>query len=176
VLRSLFGSAKGYRKVATWCNARLVVIGRSIDVTRFRRLAHTRPSSVFQPDVLAGESQELFSERAASVGGDRLAKKYIFQECGEEGVAHFQNLSRSYPSLRFLLVYGWDNHSYGSYYISKGRARSYLVSDLLVDKVMAKHGVDDNPNNEWPYEPEMDAERELMDLAEAHWQAALFRH
>ncbi len=38
---------------------------------------------------------------------------------------------------------------------------------------MVKHGVDDNPNDEWPYEPEMDAEKELMDLAEAHWQKSL---
>src|ERR1035437_6787949 len=175
VLRSTFSDAKGNRKVASWCNARLVVVGRPIDVTRFRRLAHIRPSSVFRPDMLVGEAQELFSERAAPLGQDRSAKKYIFQERGEEGVAHFQNLSRSYPCLRFVLVYGWDDHSYGSHYFSNGRSRSYPVSDLLVEKVMAKHGVDDNPNGEWPYEPEMDAEKELMDLAEAHWQESLLR-
>ena len=125
--------------------------------------------------MLVGETQELFSERAAPLGPDRSAKKYIFQGCGDEGVAHFQNLSRSYPCLRFVLVYGWDDHSFGSYYISKGRTRSYLVSDLLVEKVMAKHGVDDNPNDEWPYGFEMDAEKELMDLAEVHWQKSLLR-
>ena len=125
--------------------------------------------------MLVGEAQELFSERAARLGQDRSAKRYIFQACGEEGVAHFQDLSRSYPRLRFLLVYGWDDHSYGSHYISKRQTRSYRVSDLLVDKVMAKNGVNDNPNNEWPFEPEMDAEKELMDLAEAHWRESLLR-
>lgn len=40
---------------------------------------------------------------------------------------------------------------------------------------MAKHGVDDNPSDEWPDESEMDAEKELMDLAEAHWQESLIR-
>jgi hypothetical protein len=40
---------------------------------------------------------------------------------------------------------------------------------------MAKHGVDDNPNDEWPYEPEINAETELMDLAEARWQKLLLR-
>jgi hypothetical protein len=35
---------------------------------------------------------------------------------------------------------------------------------------MAKHGVEDNPDDEWPYDAEVDAEVELMDLAEAHWE------
>jgi hypothetical protein len=35
--------------------------------------------------------------------------------------------------------------------------------------------VDDNPNDEWPYQPEIDAEMELMDFAEAHWKKSLLR-
>lgn len=123
--------------------------------------------------MLVGEAQELFSERAAALGPDLSGKKYVFQGCSDEGVGHFQDLSRSYPSLRFVLVYGWDDHSYGSHLIFRGRTRSYPVPDRLVEKVMAKHGVDDNPNDEWPYEQEIDAETELMDLAEAHWRKSL---
>jgi hypothetical protein len=161
--------------MATWCNARLVVAGRTADVTLFRRLAHTRPSSVFWPDMLVGEAQELFSERATRLGPDLLEKKYLFQGRSDEGVQHFQDLSRSYPCLRFVLVYGWDDHSFGSYFICRGRARTYPVSARLVEKVMAKHGVDDNPDGEWLYRPEIEAEVELMDLAEAHWQPSLLR-
>jgi hypothetical protein len=40
---------------------------------------------------------------------------------------------------------------------------------------MVKNGANDNPNDEWPYQPEIDADRELMDLAEAHWKKSLFR-
>ena len=159
--------------MATWCNARLVVAGRTADVARLRRLAQARPSSVFRPDMLVGEAQELFSELATRLGPELLEKRYMFQGCSDEGIEHFQNLSRSCPCLRFVLVYGWDNHSYGSHFICGGRAHSYPVSDRLVEKVMVKHGVDDNPNDEWPYEPEIDAEEELMDLAEAHWQKSL---
>jgi hypothetical protein len=161
--------------MATWCNARLVVAGRPIDVACFRRLAHARPSSVFRPDMLVGEAQKLFSERATALGLDLVEKKYMFQGCSDEGVEHFQNVSRSCPCLRFVLVYGWDNHSYGSHFMYRGRTRSYCVPDRLVEKVMAKHGVDDNPNDEWPYDAEADAEVELMDVAEAHWQTSLLR-
>ena len=164
--------------MADWCNARLIVAGRTADVTRFRRLAHTQPSSVFRPDMLVGEAQELFSERATPFGPDLLAKKYIFQVCSDDGLEHFQNLSQSYPGLRFVMVYGWDGwneYSYGSHFISRGRARRYSISVRVVEKAMAKHGVDDNPNDEWPYEPEINAETELMDLAEARWQKLLLR-
>jgi hypothetical protein len=54
-----------------------------------------------------------------------------------------------------LLVYAWDDHTFGSHYPQQ-------------------HAADDNPNGEWPYEPEIDAEKELMDLAETHWHKFLF--
>jgi hypothetical protein len=162
--------------MGTWCNARLVVAGRTADVARFRRLAHTRPSSVFRPDMLVGEAQAPFSERATPLGPDLSAKRYIFQGSGDDGLDHFQNLSRSYRCLRFVLVYGWDGWnecSYGSHFISRGRTRSYPIPARVVEKAMAKHGVNGNPDNEWPYEPEINAEMELLDLAEAHWQRSL---
>src|ERR1017187_1419935 len=33
----------GFYSMANWCNARLVVAGRTADVVRFRRFAHARP-------------------------------------------------------------------------------------------------------------------------------------
>jgi hypothetical protein len=77
-----------------------------------------------------------------------------------------------------VYVYGWDGwneYSYGSYLIWRGHIRSYRVPIRLVEKAMVNHGVDDSPNDEWPYQPEIDAEKELMDLAEAHWQKSLLR-
>jgi len=128
--------------------------------------------------MLAGEAQELFSERAIPLGAELLRKKYFFQVRSDDGLDHFRNLSCSYPALCFVLVYGWDGwneYSYGSYFIFRGRARNYVAPARLVDRVAAKHGVDDNPDGEWPYEPEVNAERELMDLSEAHWQKSLLK-
>jgi hypothetical protein len=162
--------------MATWCNARLIVAGHGADVTRFRRLVHAQPS-VFSPDMLVGETQELFSERAIPLGPELLEKKYFFQVRSDDGLDHFRDLSRSYPALCFVLVYGWDGwneYSYGSYFIFRGHTRNFSASARLVEKVVAKHGVDDNPDGDWPYEPEVNAERELMDLAEARWQKSLF--
>jgi hypothetical protein len=195
--------------MGTWCNARLVVSGRSSDVRRFtylagvpvarfdlqkpdmglRPLVIARASRIFRGDMLVGEGGSLFSERATSLGNGRLEKKYCFQaKCGaapstalhasDDGHDHFLNLSVALPVLRFVYVYGWDGwdeNSYGSYLISRGHTRGYQVPIRLVEQVMTKNGVDDNPNDEWPYEPEIDAEAELMDLAQAHWKRWLLR-
>jgi hypothetical protein len=69
--------------MASWCNARLVVVGHPSDVTRFRRLAgapvarmggtrltpsaDARASRVFRGDMLVGEAQGLFCERATRI-------------------------------------------------------------------------------------------------------------
>jgi hypothetical protein len=182
--------------MAEWCNARLVVAGRTSEVKRFRRLASVpvaglrvmplspradaRASRLFRGDMLVGEAQGLFCERATPIGRGLLEKKYIFQVCAcdEDGQQHFRNLSRLYPGLRFVYVYGWDGwneYSYGSYLICRGHIRSYRVPVRVVEKALVKHGVDDNPNDEWPYQPEIDAETELMDLAEARWKKWLLR-
>jgi hypothetical protein len=130
--------------------------------------------------MLVGEAQGLFCERATRIGRDLLEKTYIFQvrASEEDGHEHFRNLSKRVPSIRFVYVYGWDGwdaYSYGSYLICRGHIRSYRVPIRLVEKVMAKHGVDNNPDDEWPYQPEIDAETELMDLAEARWKKWLLR-
>ena len=182
--------------MAEWCNARLVVAGRTSEVKRFRRLASVpvaglrvtplspradaRASRLFRGDMLVGEAQGLFCERATPIGRGLLEKKYIFQvrACDEDGQEHFRNLSRLYPGLRFVYVYGWDGwneFSYGSHLIFRGHTHSYRVPIRLVEKALVRHGVDDNPNDEWPYQPEIDAEMELMDLAEDHWQSLLLK-
>ena len=161
--------------MSTWCNARLRVSGFPADVSSFRRLARRRPGLVFRDDMLVGECQELFSERAEAFGVDLLQKTYVFQGRSDEGLEHFQDLSRTRPRLRFVLVYGWDDHTYGSYLIINGRVRSYCVPDRLVEKVMARHGVTDDFDDEWPIDGELDAEAELMDLAGSHWDKSLLR-
>ena len=160
--------------MANWCNARLIVAGRTADVVRFRRVARARPSVLFREDMLQGEAQELFSERATALGSGLLAKHYIFQIRSDDGLEHFLGISQSRPQLSFILVYGFDNE-YGSHFIVRGRARSYLISDRVMERVMTKHGADDNPDNEWAFQPHIDAEVELMDLAEARWHNALER-
>ena len=125
--------------------------------------------------MLYGEMQELFSERATLLGLDLAAKKYYFQGRYDEGVEHFQHLSLSHPMLRFVLVYAWDDRSYGSHLISRGHVRSYPLSNRLIARIMAKHGADDNPDDEFPFPPEMAAEDELMDRAQAHWNVSLLR-
>ena len=176
--------------MAEWCNARLLIVGSASEVARFRRLASipvgwngpwdvdpltdSRACRVFRGDMLVGETQAIFSERATAIGPDQREKKYVFQvrACDEEGQEHFRKISSSHPHLCFVYVYGWDGwneYSYGSYLIRRGQIRTYRVPVRLIEKALAKHGVDGNPNDEWPYQPEIDAERELMDLAEAHW-------
>src|ERR1039457_5218472 len=93
-------------------------------------LANVRASRVFKEDMVAGGYQELFCERATSIGLDLLEKKYIFQAWDGQGHEHFRKLSRLYPGLRFVYVYGWDGwneHSYGSYLIRQGHIRRYRV-------------------------------------------------
>ena len=165
--------------MASWCNARLVVVGRPADVNRFRRIAADCASRAFREDMLVGESQSLFCERAKRVGRNLSEKRYVFQTSDDDGQEYFRDLSKLWPCLRFVYVYGWDGwneYSYGSYLISGGRIHSYRVPIRRVEKAMVKHGVDDNPNDEWPYEPEIQAETELMDLAEAHWRKSTVTH
>jgi hypothetical protein len=110
--------------MASWCNARLIVVGHPTDVTRFRRLsgvevarvgtrrigplADVRASRVFRGDMLAGEAQGLFCERATWIGQDLVEKTYVFQVRDEDGQEHFRNLSKlPIPSLRVCLWMGW---------------------------------------------------------------------
>jgi hypothetical protein len=130
--------------------------------------------------MLVGEGQPLFSERAITFGRGLRTKEYVFQARDEEGQDHFRKISRAFPELRFVYVYswdGWNEFSFGSYLISRGRVRGYRVPLRLVERATRKHGLDDLPddlsNDEWPLKAEMDAEQELMDVAEAHWKMAL---
>jgi len=64
--------------VANWCDARLIVVGQRPDVVELSRHARTRPSSLFEPDMLEGESQDLFAERMETLGRGLSKKKYVF--------------------------------------------------------------------------------------------------
>jgi hypothetical protein len=158
--------------MANWCNVRLIIAGRRSEVLGFSRLARVRPSSIFKGDMLWGETAKLSSTRVERLRPNLLKKVYDFQVRNDDGLEHFRGVSRQHPALRFVLVYADPNgDEYGSYFISRGRARSYAVSDRQVEAVMAKHnytGADtDSEEDYWG------ASFELMDLAEAHWQQSL---
>src|SRR5262245_57356771 len=139
--------------MAKWCNARLIVVGQRSVVLHFSRQARTRPSSIFKPDMLIGETQELFSERIEAWTPKISRKKYVFQVRNDDGRDHFQELSQWFTSSWFVLVYGDPNvDQYGSYIIRQGRCQSYCVPDKLKMDMMRKHGAEDIKDDEddWP--------------------------
>jgi hypothetical protein len=90
--------------MANWSNVRLLVAGRRFDVLCFSRLTRARPSAVFEPDMLEGEAQELFSERAGRLDTNVLSKVYKFQVHNGDGIQHFRRVSRQHPALCFVLT------------------------------------------------------------------------
>jgi hypothetical protein len=160
--------------MSNWCNVRLIVAGPRTAVLRFSRLAPLRrPSSIFEPDMLRGESAELSSSRVKRLKPNFLKKVYDFQVRHYSGIDHFRTVSRRYPVLRFVLVYGDPNaNDYGSYFISRGRARSHRISGPHVEAVIARHGYtgEDGGDSDTDF---WDVSFELMDLAEAHWKKSL---
>jgi hypothetical protein len=161
--------------MANWCNARLIVAGRRGDVLSFSRLSRARPSALFEPDMLHGETDDLRSERVKKLEPDLAKKVYQFQIRNDDGREHFCQVSRQFPALCFVLVYfDPNNDPSGSYFIARGRARSYELPSQLQEAVMASHGLtDDVFTGEWNSDDESrywEASWELMDLAEAHWQ------
>jgi hypothetical protein len=161
--------------MANWCNARLIVAGRHPDVLRIIRLARVQPSTLFEPDMLNGEGGDLFSERLKTLEPGFAMKKYSFQIRNDDGRRHFCRVSRNFPALCFVLVYFDSNGDPGgSFFISRGRARGYVVPQELWKAVLSKHGATEDPddNDDSTY---WQASWELMDLAEAYWQQTIVR-
>ncbi len=162
--------------MANWCNARLVVAGRRAEVVRFARLVRARPSAVFRSDMLVGEVDPLRPVRLETLAGGLARKTYLFQIRNDDGREYFSGLSSRFPTLHFVLTY-FDPHAppyAGSFLIARGRSRAYQVSDELFEAVMDKHGYTDDADEEddWRF---WEASFELMDRAQAHWDAALRR-
>lgn len=157
--------------MANWCNARLVLSGRRSAVLDFSSRARRRPSSYFEPDMLEGEAQELFSERIRNLGKDLSQKVYKFQVRNDDGRNHFQKLSTKHTNLCFILVYADPaSGDFGSYLIGRGRTRKYSIPQKTKEAVMAKHGVDYDSDDDSPY---WEASWELMDLAQDRWQGSV---
>lgn len=163
--------------MANWYNARLLVVGRSDNVLEFSRMSSAQPSSLFTPDMLQGEAQDMISEQMEQVEPGLAQKVYIFQVRYGDGLEHFCRISLQFPVLNFVLVYEDASvNSYGSYYISRGQVQTHELPDELKESVMAKHGVTADSSDD---ECEIDdtgyweATWELMDLAEAYWQDAV---
>lgn len=165
--------------MANWCNAQLIVAGQRRDVLRFSRIARAQPSSLFKPDMLHGEAQDLFAERMEKLQPDLAKKAYIFQIRNDDGLEHFRLVSRDFPALCFVLVYfDPNNDPSGSYFISRGRARKYFVPVELHEAVMARHGITEDSYDKWDSDDERhywEASWELMELAEAHWQDTVLK-
>jgi hypothetical protein len=154
--------------VANWCNVRLVVFGGRSAVLEFSRSARVRPSLFFDPDMLEGEAQELFSERIQRLEKGLAQKIYIFQVRNEDGRSHFRNLSNRHAHLGFVLVFGDPSSGdFGSYYIRRGRIRKFLIPQKTKEAVMVKHGVDHDSDDDSSF---WEASWELMDLAQIHWR------
>ena len=121
--------------------------------------------------MLVGEAQELFSERIENLEKGLAQKVYKFQVRNDDGCNHFRNLSKHHTRLYFVLVFGDPSSGdFGSYFMHQGRTRKYLIPQKTKEAVMAKHGVDHDPDDDSPY---WEASWELMDLAEDHWQESI---
>ena len=162
--------------VANWCNARLIVVGQRPDVVELSRHARSRPSSLFEPDMLEGEGQDLFAERMETLGRGLSKKKYVFQVRNDDGHDHFREISRRYRSLWFVLAYHDPNSGeFGSYFIRQGRSRVYLVPEDVITSVMSTYGVDydsDDEENECRF---WEASWAVIDMAESRWLPAVLK-
>ncbi len=137
-------------------------------------------TDIFTPDMLYGESKELFARRMKSVGQGMCQKAYSFDVRNDDGRAHFRRISRRYPELYLVLVCCDQNiGEYGSYLIRDGRSRWHLVPEDVIESTMLKHGWDPDlypdADEEWRdehWENEtayIDASFDLMDQCEARW-------
>lgn len=181
--------------MADWSADRLMVLGPRSDVMRFardarpqvleapklRRIVGTvirepRPKDIFALDMMIGEGQELCAERMRSLGRGLSEKEYVFEVAREDERHHFRKVSRRYPSLYFVLSYHANNiGEYGSYLIRDGRSQWYRVPDNTTDSVMAKHGWDENGNDDDNELAWLEASWELTDLAEARWLNVVYK-
>lgn len=162
--------------LANWCNARLVVVGRRPVLREFSKHTRVKPSSVFGPDMLQGESQDLIAERMRGIGPHLSMKKYMFQVRGDDGLDHFRDVSRRCISLYFVLAYHDPNvGEFGSYLIRQGRSRAYAVPEGLINSVMWMHGVDFEAGDYEVQGGYWEASLEIMDQAESRWLTRLVR-
>ncbi len=150
--------------------------------------ARARPSDIFAPDMLYGESKELSARRMESLGQGLCQKEYEFDVRNDDGRRHFRRISRGYPSLYFVLVYHCPNgEEHGSYLIRGGRSRSYLLASASsaiphgeepLESMFSKHGYDyenadeNDYENEWRY---YEASSELMDQSQMRWLNVVYK-
>ena len=155
--------------MANWINARLIATGPRDAVLAFAAAAHVQTKRVFRPDMLIGEAVPLRRDRVERVADGLYRKRYIFQVRNSTGEEHFTRVSKRYPRLSFVLVYGDPNgDSYGSALIARGERQEYVISARQARAVWRKHRVTDEDDDDSRF---WEASWELMDLAEAHWTA-----
>ena len=136
--------------------------------------------------MIIGESNHLFAKRMKNLGQGLCQKQYGFDVRNDDGRAHFREVSRRYPALYFVLVY-WDQSSneYGSYLISGGRSRWYLMTEDAIEAMFEKHGWDPElypgPGEKWRdkhWDNELaydEASWELMEHCEERWLRVVYK-
>ncbi len=179
--------------MANWSNIRLVVVGPEKEVVRFcagakaslptrksrlgvaARQLPSGPEPLFRSDMIHGEGGSLFEEPLVRLSRARAQVQYVFQVPNDDGVDHFRKVSRSFPSLRFVLVWGDPNgDSFGSAYLRSGRAAKYEMGSrrktAIYQKTMRRFKAhEDDEDGSW----EWDAFSEMMDAALRRWRTVL---
>jgi hypothetical protein len=175
----------GGDSMGNWSNLRLVVTGDPLDLTPFRRLAgalrgriDASRSQIFTEDMEYGEGGDLEGDGVRRFHNYRRAT-YRFQGKNDYFDGHFQQVSRRFPRLAFVLVVGDPNGDWhGSYLLLRGRQREWTVPARVQGEIherncrltgaITKDGKIDYDSDEaevafW------DSHSEFMDAAEARW-------
>lgn len=160
--------------MSNWTNCRLLVVGPKTAVIRFARMARAKPCPVFAPDMLCGEGKDLTADRMERVGPHQYQKCYQFQTADDDGIGHFQSISRIYPGINLLLVFADPNSGeVGSCFLHAGRARHYILPGKKLDVIFTLHGYDhEADDNEVEYWEALGA---AMDAAQAKLAPLLAR-
>jgi hypothetical protein len=178
--------------LANWCNIRLSVIGRPADVEPFRKAAgalegriRTKRSSIFLEEMELGEGGDLTANGVRPFRRRFERAEYAFQGRNTDHLDHFQEISKRYPSLAFVVTYGDPNgDSHGSHLVLKGRARTWEVRgrtrDDIVRRAYRKYRCVDargrlDYDADYTDLADWDAYGEMMDLASVRWDDAILR-
>lgn len=172
--------------MASWCNARLTVVGETSEVARFAHRARKkppelgyvpdilvtdsevirlprpqgRPTDIFIPDMWVGEGGDLWADRIKAIGDGLSQKKYHFQIRNNDGREHFRKVSLAYPSLHFVLADHWDPpDECRSFLIHSGRTKAYVMPDELMSSILTKYG----------YDPDLESDND-DDYEENYWK------
>lgn len=175
--------------MANWVSLHLHAIGLPADLARFRRAAGARVgaidasrSEVFTEEMAYGEAADLEADRAIRFGRRFRVAGYRFQGCNDDHALHFQDVSRRFPALAFILTYGDPNgDDHGSYLFRCGRQRRWVVPEhtreRLIRRQCRRYGIrsrepQTEAENDALFWAENDAYADMAEVARRHWFGA----